>query len=106
MSVLLLLGAVFAIAAAGPVSQATIKDMIGRALNQEVATVHVYNAFDAGQRILCNNNNIIIIIMVCVKHDCMWKSNSAIDMFAFNNYFYSYLHAAVLIFPSIATFYN
>ena len=69
MSVLLLLGAVFAIAAAGPVSQATIKDMIGRALNQEVATVHVYNAFDAGQRILRNNN--IIIIMVGVKHDCM-----------------------------------
>ena len=64
--------------------------------------MHVYNAFDAGQRILRNN----IIIMVGVKHDCMWKSNSVIDMFAFNNYFYSYLHAAVLIFPSIATFYN
>ena len=99
MSVLLLLGTVFVIAAAGPVSHATI---ISRALNQEVATVHVYNAFDAGQRILRNN----IIIMVGVKHDCMQKSNSAIDMFAFNNYFYSYLHAAVLIFPSIATFYN
>ena len=49
--VLLLLGSVFAIAAAGPISEASIKGMISEVLSQEVQ----YNAINAGKRVILHD---------------------------------------------------